>query len=69
MMSVSEQNIKEDQGKWCHCKEEKGDEMISCDSRTCKTKWYHIECVTTSSTSIPQGKWFCPACRQSMKNK
>uniref|UniRef100_A0A1X7TJH5 PHD-type domain-containing protein n=1 Tax=Amphimedon queenslandica TaxID=400682 RepID=A0A1X7TJH5_AMPQE len=67
-MSVSEEKIEEDQGKWCHCKQEKGGEMIGCDNKTCKTKWYHIECVSMSSRSIPQGKWFCPACRPSLKN-
>ena len=35
----------EDDGSWCHCKERKGGDMVACDSTSCTTKWFHLECM------------------------
>ena len=35
----------EDDGKWCFCKDARGGEMIACDGKHCKIKWFHISCL------------------------
>lgn len=52
----------EDSGTWCYCREEKGGDMIACDNKSCHTKWYHLNCVGMSVTTVPSGKWLCPTC-------
>ena len=50
----------EDDGSWCHCKEMKGGDMVACDSRSCTTKWFHLECV--GLCTVPLGKWHRVRC-------
>lgn len=60
----------EDSGTWCYCNENKGGEMIACDNKFCRLKWFHLECVGMSASGVPQGKWLCPSCHVSKsKNK
>ena len=32
----------EDSGTWCYCREDKGGEMIACDSKACHIKWIPV---------------------------
>ena len=57
-----EQQQEEDHGRWCYCKEEKGGEMVGCDNKSCHIKWFHLQCVGMTVSTIPHGKWFCPTC-------
>ena len=63
--STTEENdslqCEEDDGSWCHCKERKGGDMVACDSRSCTTKWFHLECV--GLCTVPLGKWHCATCQ------
>ena len=53
---------------YCYCggPEDAGD-MIACDDDECKLQWYHLHCLKIQR--VPKGKWFCPECRKSTKNK
>ena len=37
------------------------DDLIMCESRTCKFQWFHIKCMRIEK--IPKGKWFCVKCK------
>lgn len=53
---------------WCICKmDENEDDMIFCESKNCKTKWFHLKCMRIKR--IPKGKWFCPNCKSDNKLK
>ncbi|KAK6168739.1 hypothetical protein SNE40_019924 [Patella caerulea] len=53
---------------YCFCgQDETFDNMIGCDSKKCKTKWYHMKCVGLNST--PEGMWVCLKCRSFQKSK
>ena len=45
---------------YCFCRQVSYGEMIACDSETCGTEWFHLECVGLSES--PQGLWYCPNC-------
>jgi hypothetical protein len=47
---------------YCTCKKPKADDLIGCDSDTCKVEWFHIECVGLKE--VPTGQWFCDECKQ-----
>ena len=53
---------------YCYCggPEDAGD-MLACDHEECKLQWYHLHCLKIKR--VPKGKWFCPECRKSTKNK
>ena len=55
----------EDSGTWCYCREDKGGEMIACDSKVTCIKWFHLDCVGMSASTVPQGKWLCTTCHSS----
>ena len=61
-------NNDKSQDKWCICKmSEDEDDLIMCESKTCKIQWFHIKCMRIKK--IPtKGKWFCVKCK-TKKNK
>ena len=39
-------NSDKSQDKWCICKmSEDEDDLIICESKTCKIRWFHIKCM------------------------
>ncbi|ESO90889.1 hypothetical protein LOTGIDRAFT_122730, partial [Lottia gigantea] len=47
---------------YCFCgNEESFDNMILCDSKKCRVKWYHLRCV--GLINVPKGMWVCLKCR------
>ena len=52
---------------WCYCGEPSHGEMIMCDHKTCKIKWFHFNCLKLHCA--PKGKWYCPSCRKLKKYK
>ena len=61
--------LEEDSGKWCFCREDKGGEMIACDGKSCNITWYHLDCVGMTQSSLPRGKWLCPTCHANKHKK
>ena len=61
------QELEEDSGLWCHCKQKKGGDMVGCENRSCPAQWFHLECV--GLTTLPHGKWYCRTCQPSRKRK
>ncbi|RKO99756.1 hypothetical protein CXG81DRAFT_14080, partial [Caulochytrium protostelioides] len=49
-----------DEELYCFCRQVSYGEMIACDSETCETEWFHLECV--GLTESPKGTWYCPTC-------
>ena len=41
--------------------------MIDCDDPNCVIQWFHSPCVGVDKH--PQGKWFCPTCREQRVQK
>ena len=54
------EDLEEDHGRWCYCKEQKGGKAVGCDNKSCHIKWFHLQCVGMTSSTVPHGKWFCP---------
>lgn len=50
---------------YCTCRMPASGNMVACDRKDCEFEWYHLECL--KETNLPQGKWFCPACRRKMR--
>ena len=56
------------QDEWCICKmSEDEDDLIMCESKTCKHQWFHIKCMRIEK--IPKGKWFCVKCKTKKQKK
>jgi len=56
--------------KWCYCnRDESYDYMIGCDGKNCTIQWFHLCCLHLTMEQIPKGKWFCPYCKLTSKNK
>ena len=61
-------NSDKSQDKWCICKmSENEDDLIMCESKTCKIQWFHIKRMRIKK--IPKGKWFCVRCKAKQKTK
>ena len=52
---------------YCICNGAPNSDMIACDYPGCKLEWYHFKCVKVKV--IPKGKWFCPDCKEKMKQE
>eukprot|EP00966_Prymnesium_polylepis_P168962 3906522-Prymnesium_polylepis.1 len=39
-----------------------GNEILLCDGRGCRSA-YHLACLPGSLYDVPEGDWFCPACK------
>uniref|UniRef100_A0AC35UAF0 Inhibitor of growth protein n=1 Tax=Rhabditophanes sp. KR3021 TaxID=114890 RepID=A0AC35UAF0_9BILA len=50
----------EDKTPWCFCREKAYEEMIKCDSPTCRYQWFHYVCVNIKTQ--PENEWYCPEC-------
>ena len=37
------------------------DDLIMCESKTCKIQWFHIKGMRIKK--VPKGKWFCVKCK------
>ena len=55
-------NISQEDKLYCTCKRPAFQPMIACESKTCKTEWFHYVCVNVKRA--PQGDWFCFDCRK-----
>lgn len=55
--------IDDDEPLYCTCQRVSFGQMIACESSPCQHgEWFHFECL--KFTRPPQGKWWCPGCRQ-----
>uniref|UniRef100_A0A1X7SWP5 PHD-type domain-containing protein n=1 Tax=Amphimedon queenslandica TaxID=400682 RepID=A0A1X7SWP5_AMPQE len=61
IVSESATNEKNEDNKYCFCKEHKDGKMIACDGPKCDIEWFHYKCVGVSRK--PKGNWYCPNCR------
>ena len=43
------------------------DDLIMCESKTCKIQWSQIKYMRIKK--IPKGKWFCVKCKTKKKGK
>ena len=49
---------------YCYCKEEKGGEMVCCDSDKCPYgQWFHLCCLKLNKVPCAK-KWYCPDCQK-----
>lgn len=51
---------------YCTCGQVAFGEMIACDNENCLIEWYHCQCVGVTPATRPKGKWYCPACQDTM---
>ena len=57
----------DDDGTWCYCQQVKGGDIVGCENKCCRIKWFHMECLMM--TEPPKGKWLCPDCHAGKKTK
>ncbi|KAF9225329.1 hypothetical protein BS17DRAFT_730721 [Gyrodon lividus] len=55
-----------DDRTYCFCDRVSYGEMIACDDEDCEREWFHLNCIGLAS--VPEGSWFCDACRAKQKN-
>ncbi|KAF9245673.1 hypothetical protein BU15DRAFT_40459 [Melanogaster broomeanus] len=55
-----------DDRTYCVCDGVSYGEMIACDDEDCEREWFHLNCIGLAS--VPEGSWFCDACRAKQKN-
>jgi len=55
-----------DDRTYCFCDGISYGEMIACDDEDCEREWFHLNCIGLAS--VPDGSWFCDACRAKQKN-
>ena len=61
-------NTDKSQDKWCICKmREDEDDLIMCESKTCKIQWFHIKCMRIKKVLNPNG--FVSNVKQNKKTK
>ena len=55
-------NSDKSQDKWCICQmSEDEDDVIMCESKTCKIQRFQIKCMSIKKN--PKGKWFSVKCK------
>lgn len=52
---------------YCICKKTLEEEMIECENKSCKFKWFHFSCVGIDVA--PEGDWYCADCLKSRQKK
>ncbi len=52
---------------YCTCQKTLDDEMIECENKNCKFKWFHFSCVGIEKA--PEGDWYCTDCIKSKQRK
>ncbi|KAI6093241.1 hypothetical protein F4821DRAFT_77720 [Hypoxylon rubiginosum] len=63
----SDDDDDEEGKKYCLCQHVSYGDMVACDNPDCPYEWFHWTCVGLKSE--PEGRWYCPACTESMKKK
>ncbi|KIY70049.1 hypothetical protein CYLTODRAFT_204356 [Cylindrobasidium torrendii FP15055 ss-10] len=53
----------EDKNNYCTCHQRSYGQMLACDGKDCRYKWFHLECI--GMTRTPKTKrWYCEECKQ-----
>jgi len=52
---------------YCLCEKVSAGGMVKCDNDICPWEWFHFKCVSLRVT--PQGKWYCPRCRDEFAHR
>ena len=52
---------------FCSCQKALEDEMIECENKSCKFKWFHFSCVGIEVA--PEGDWYCMDCIKTKQKK
>ncbi|CAH0400869.1 unnamed protein product [Chilo suppressalis] len=53
--------------RYCICNQVSYGDMVACDNQDCPYEWFHYPCV--GITAPPKGKWYCPQCQSSRRNR
>ncbi|XP_053610911.1 inhibitor of growth protein 3 [Plodia interpunctella] len=53
--------------RYCVCNQVSYGDMVACDNQDCPYEWFHYPCV--GITAPPKGKWYCPPCQASRRNR
>ncbi|KAI0175594.1 hypothetical protein GGR52DRAFT_319141 [Hypoxylon sp. FL1284] len=64
---ASDDEEDEEGKKYCLCQHVSYGDMVACDNPSCPYEWFHWTCVGLKSE--PEGRWYCPACTETMKKK
>ncbi|KAI0067993.1 hypothetical protein BV25DRAFT_1793232 [Artomyces pyxidatus] len=52
---------------YCWCNMGSFGEMVACDDTECEREWFHLSCI--GMNVIPDGAYYCDACKNKPKNK
>ena len=54
--------VSTDMYTYCHCKDDRGGEMVGCDNKDCEHgEWFHLECLKMKNPPRAS-RWYCPDC-------
>jgi len=58
-----EEEIDEDEPRYCYCDGVSYGEMIGCDAEGCLKEWFHLGCVGLKTPPKGNEKWYCDDCK------
>ncbi|KAI9050061.1 hypothetical protein LZ554_006206 [Drepanopeziza brunnea f. sp. 'monogermtubi'] len=58
--------IDPDEPRYCLCNRVSFGTMVACENK-CDIEWFHLECVGLNEVLPRTTKWYCPACRVTLK--
>ena len=41
----------------------------ACDNDQCPIEWFHFSCLKITASQASRGKWYCPECHMSKKER
>lgn len=67
--AVEEEQIAEDEPRYCYCNGVSYGEMVACDADGCAKEWFHLECVGLKVAPKGNAKWYCDDCKEHMRGR
>ena len=64
-LPTEQEHVSASEPLYCFCKKIAYGRMVGCDGESCRTEWFHFDCVGINDE--PSENWFCPDCLEQQK--
>ena len=63
---MNKENESKEPITYCICGQQEDENMVECENKDCKHKWFHYKCVGIEDPNTLPKVWYCPECSKAL---